>query len=85
MRQTLLAPPGISAAILIGIKEGLLPETYRRYAEKCWKTLPDYLTPDGFLKGVSQDNRGGVALQEGDYRVIAQMGMGMMAQLYSYI
>lgn len=76
---------GISAAILIGIKEGLLPETYRRYAEKCWKTLPDYLTPDGFLKGVSQDNRGGVALQEGDYRVIAQMGMGMMAQLYSYI
>ena len=76
---------GISAAILIGIREGVLPETYRRYAEKCWKALPGYLTPDGLLKGVSQDNRGGVALQQGDYRVIAQMGMGMMAQLYAEI
>lgn len=76
---------GISAAILIGIREGLLPKTYRKYAEKCWKTLPDYLTPDGLLKGVSQDNRGGVPLQQGDYRVIAQMGMGMMAQLYAEI
>ena len=76
---------GISAAILIGIREGLLPKTYRQYAEKCWKALPDYLTPDGLLKGVSQDNRGGVPLQQGDYRVIAQMGMGMMAQLYAEI
>ena len=76
---------GISTAILIGIREGLLPKTYRRYAEKCWKALSDYLTPDGLLKGVSQDNRGGVPLQRGDYRVIAQMGMGMMAQLYAEI
>jgi rhamnogalacturonyl hydrolase YesR len=74
---------GISAAILVGINNKILPESYRMYAEKCWNALPDYLTPDGFLKSVSQDNRGGTALQESDYRVIAQMGMGMMAQLYS--
>ncbi|PZX46336.1 glycoside hydrolase family 88 protein [Algoriphagus chordae] len=74
---------GISAAILIGVREGFLPESYRKYAEKCWKELPNFLTPDGLLLGVSQDNRGGLALQEGNYRVIAQMGMGLMAQLYA--
>ncbi len=76
---------GISAAIMIGIKEGLLSESYRQYAEKSWSALQDYITPDGFLKGVSQDNRGGMKLQQGDYRVIAQMGMGLMAQLYAEI
>ncbi|MBD0777798.1 glycoside hydrolase family 88 protein [Maribacter sp. ANRC-HE7] len=74
---------GISAAILIGVKEGFLPTTYRQHAEKCWTALQNYLTPDGLLKEVSQDNRGGLQLQQGNYRVIAQMGMGLMAQLYA--
>ena len=76
---------GISTAILIGIREGFLPKSYRQYAEKCWTALPDFLTPDGLLTGVSQDNRGGMKLQQSDYRVIAQMGMGLMAQLYAEI
>lgn len=74
---------GICAAILTGINNGYLPETYRPGTEKCWAALQNYLTPDGFLKGVAQDNRGGIELQRSDYRVIAQMGMGMMAQLYA--
>ncbi len=74
---------GISAAILIGIKNEFLPPNYRIHAVKCWEALQNYITPDGFLKGVAQDNRGGIALQESDYRVIAQMGMGLMAQLYA--
>jgi rhamnogalacturonyl hydrolase YesR len=74
---------GISAAILTGIQDGILPESYREATEKCWKGLQKYITPDGFLKGVAQDNRGGIELQQSDYRVIAQMGMGMMAQLYA--
>ncbi len=74
---------GISAAIMTGINNGLLPESYRAHAERCWTALQDYLTPDGFLKSVSQDNRGGEALQASNYRVIAQMGMGLMAQLYA--
>ncbi|MCK0146489.1 glycoside hydrolase family 88 protein [Arenibacter sp. F26102] len=74
---------GISAAILIGVKEGFLPISYGQYAEKCWTALQNYLTPDGLLKEVSQDNRGGLQLQQGNYRVIAQMGMGLMAQLYA--
>lgn len=76
---------GIAAAILTGINEGFLPESYRKPAIKCWEALPAYLTPDGFLQGVAQDNRGGIALQQSDYRVIAQMGMGLMAQLYAAI
>jgi len=74
---------GISAAILTGIRIGFLPEAYRAHAERCWNSLQNYITPDGLLKGVAQDNRGGIALQESDYRVIAQMGMGLMAQLYA--
>lgn len=74
---------GISAAILTGINNGFLPEDYRENAEKCWRGLQNYITPDGFLKGVAQDNRGGIELQESDYRVIAQMGMGLLAQLYA--
>ena len=74
---------GIAAAILTGIEMGILPKHYKTQAKKCWNGLQDYITPDGFLKGVAQDNRGGVKLQMSDYRVIAQMGMGMMAQLYA--
>lgn len=74
---------GISAAILTGIQDGILPESYREATENCWKGLQKYIAPDGFLKGAAQDNRGGIELQQGDYRVIAQMGMGMMAQLYA--
>ncbi len=74
---------GICATIMTGINNGLLPESYRSHAEKCWTALQHYLTPDGFLKSVSQDNRGGEELQASDYRVIAQMGMGLMAQLYA--
>lgn len=74
---------GIAAAILAGIKLGLVPDSYRVHAEKCWDELQNYISPDGFLRGVAQDNRAGEKLQESDYRVIAQMGMGLMAQLYA--
>lgn len=74
---------GISAAILTGIRLGILSESHAAKADACYQRLLAYLTPDGFLKGVAQDNRGGEGLQRSDYRVIAQMGMGMLAQLYA--
>jgi hypothetical protein len=43
--------------------------------------LKGSLTADGFLAGVSPSNKGGAAIQRSDYRVIYQMGMGLMAQL----
>ncbi len=74
---------GICAAVATGIKDGFLPVSYQVKLDKCWNALQNFITPDGFLKGVAQDNRGGEKLQESDYRVIAQMGMGLMAQFYA--
>jgi rhamnogalacturonyl hydrolase YesR len=75
------ASAGISAAIVWGVQLGLLPGSHRRAAQTTYKSLQDYLTPDGFLTQVSQINRGGETLQESGYRVISQFGMGLMGQL----
>lgn len=72
---------GIAAALALGAKSGLLDEAYQILAAQTFDSLQTYLTPDGFLTGVAQSNRGGEELQRGDYRVISQMGMGLMGQL----
>ena len=72
---------GIAAALAIGAQEGWLDATARTAAVKTLAGLKPHLTPDGFLGGVSQANKGGEGLQRGTYRVIYQMGMGLMAQL----
>ncbi len=72
---------GIAAALALAVKNGLLPEEYLQVSKKTLHGLEAHLTPDGFLTGVAQSNRGGQALQQSDYRVISQMGMGLMAQL----
>lgn len=72
---------GIAAALAIAVRNGLLPEEYLKVSEKTFRGLEKFLTPDGFLTGVAQSNRGGQDLQESEYRVISQMGMGLMAQL----
>lgn len=72
---------GIAAALAIAVKNGLLPDEYLEVSRKTFAGLEAYLTPDGLLTGVAQSNRGGQALQQSDYRVISQMGMGLVAQL----
>jgi unsaturated rhamnogalacturonyl hydrolase len=73
---------GIAAAFARGANAGLLPaDTFIPAAIRCWNALPAHLTPDGFLDGVAQSNRGGDPLQRGPYRVLAPMGMGLMGQL----
>jgi len=72
---------GIAAALAMGVRDGLLPETLMDSARKADAGLQKYLTPDGFLTGVAQSNKGGEGLQRGEYRVIFQMGMGLYAQL----
>ena len=74
---------GIATAIALGVNCGILPQSYLSASKKTANALLTYLTPDGYLSGVAQDNRGGEELQKGNYRVIAQMGMGLMAQLYA--
>ncbi|MFZ5833325.1 MAG: glycoside hydrolase family 88 protein [Planctomycetota bacterium] len=72
---------GIAAALALGVKHGWLSDTARAAAARCLAGLKRHLTPDGFLGGASQSNKGGQGLQRSDYRVIYQMGMGLMAQL----
>lgn len=72
---------GIAAALAIGARDKLLPGSFRRAAMKAKRGLIPHLTPDGFLSGVAQANKGGAALQRSDYRVNAQFAMGLMAQL----
>jgi hypothetical protein len=74
---------GIAAAMAIGVRSGLLPEYLMAPARKAEEALAAYLTPDGLLSGVAQHNAGGEALQTGGYRVISQMGMGLLAQLHA--
>jgi len=72
---------GIAAAFAIGAREGWLDPSMKQAAAKTLAGLMPHLTADGFLGGVSQANKGGEGLQRGNYRVIYQMGMGLMAQL----
>lgn len=72
---------GIAAALAIGAQQGWLDVSARTAAAKTLTGLQPHLTPDGFLGGVSQANKGGEGLQRGSYRVIYQIGMGLMAQL----
>ena len=72
---------GIAAALAIGAQRGWLEANARTAAAKTLAGLKQHLTPDGFLGGVSQANKSNEDLQRGTYRVIYQMGMGLMAQL----
>ncbi len=75
------ATAGIAAAIALGVKAGMLDKSLLVRAQKAYPALLSRLTPDGFLTGVAQLNRGGEHLQANGYRVMAQYGMGLMAQL----
>lgn len=72
---------GIAAALSLGARRGFLPSSARDAALRCVDGLETYLTPDGFLGGMAQFNKGGEALQRNPYRVMAPMAMGLAAQL----
>lgn len=76
---------GIAAAMAIGWRHGLLPDTMEEAAKRTYAGLLAYLTPDGLLGGVAQSNRNGEALQRSGYRVLSQMAMGLMGQLAAAI
>ncbi len=72
---------GIAAALAIGSTRGYLPSSVRVTSQRCLSALLEHLTPDGFLSGAAQANKGGIELQENGYRVISQYASGLMAQL----
>lgn len=76
---------GIAAALALGAGYGLLERHHYDAATKTFESIQSYLTPDGILSGVTQHNAGGIELQTCGYRVMSQMGMGLLAQLYAAI
>jgi unsaturated rhamnogalacturonyl hydrolase len=75
------ATAGIGLAFAWGVKTGLLDQEYLQKAKNANESLQPFYTPDGFLSGVAQINRGGETLQAGNYRVISQFGLGLAMQL----
>lgn len=76
---------GIATALAVGARLGVLPRVAGDAARRALAGMRPHLTPDGLLGGVAQSNRGGEELQRSDYRVLAQMGMGLVAQLIAEI
>ncbi|WP_138993199.1 glycoside hydrolase family 88 protein [Larkinella sp. C7] len=74
------ATAGIAAALALATQYGWMPSETFKTLEITKKALFQYLTPDGFLTGACQSNRGGVELQRSGYRVISQYAAGLMAQ-----
>lgn len=72
---------GIATALAIGARMGWLLAEASMAARRTEAGLESFLTPDGFLGGMAQFNKGGEALQRSDYRVMAPMAMGLAAQL----
>ncbi len=76
---------GIAAAMAMGTARNYLPATFKLSSKRTLDGLLKYVTPDGFLSGVAQANKGGIALQENGYRVISQYASGLMAQLIAAV
>lgn len=72
---------GIAAALTYGVQKGLLPQTVLKAAVNARKGLIPFFTPDGYLTGTAQGNKGGDALQRGGFRVISPYTLGFLAHL----
>jgi unsaturated rhamnogalacturonyl hydrolase len=71
----------IAASLAIGVQLGILGDSSLAASKRVRSALTPYLTEDGFLHGVAQNNKAGEALQRSGYRVLSQMGTGLAAQL----
>lgn len=72
---------GIATALMYGFQHGLLSEKHKTAAIKAQIGLLSYLTPDGYLTGTAQVNKGGDALQKNGFRVISPYTLGFFAHL----
>jgi rhamnogalacturonyl hydrolase YesR len=72
---------GLATALALAVRYNFLDPQALAHARQAFQSISRHLTPDGFLGGVAQANKGGEALQTANYRVISQFGMGLFAQL----
>jgi len=74
---------GIAAALAVGHRLAIAPHGALAAARLTHEMLLDRLTDDGLLDGATQANKDGERLQRRDYRVVSQMGTGLLAQLHA--
>ncbi len=74
---------GLAAGLAIAARAGLLADEAADAATRALAALDLHVTPDGFLAGCAQLNRGGDALQRSGYRVVGQFAMGLYAQAHA--
>jgi unsaturated rhamnogalacturonyl hydrolase len=72
---------GIAAALHYGYRNNLLPKNASEAARRAYRGLTGYFTPDGYLTGTAQVNKGGDALQLGGFRVMSPYTLGFLAHL----
>jgi len=79
------ATAGIAASFAWGYNIGLLDREFLDASILAYNGLMNYISEDGFLREISQINRGGEDLQKNGYRVMSQFGLGLLGQLYAAI
>ena len=72
---------GIAAALARGVISGVLAAEILDNAQVTWRGLHAHLCMGGLIYYNAHSNRGGEALQRGDYRVLTLLGTGLMGQL----
>ncbi|CAH1217681.1 hypothetical protein PAECIP111891_04619 [Paenibacillus allorhizoplanae] len=71
----------IATALAIGVQLGILDRNILSICDSARGSLAKYVTSDGILHGVTQNNKAGEELQRNGYRILSQMGTGLAAQL----
>ncbi len=72
---------GLAAALNYGFQKALLPDKARQASLRAQAGLTAYLTPDGYLTGSAQVNKGGDSLQRNGFRIISPYTLGFLAHL----
>lgn len=72
---------GIAAALMQGLKLGLLGAEAKDSAERCWAGLGNYLENDGWLGSVAPNNKRGENEQHTFRRTIEPFALGLYGQL----
>ncbi|MCF2446754.1 glycoside hydrolase family 88 protein [Dyadobacter sp. CY345] len=72
---------GIAAALSYGYRNKLLGKNAAEAAKNASMGLLPYMTPDGYLTGTAQVNKGGDDLQKNGFRVISPYTLGFLAHL----
>jgi len=72
---------GVATALAIGVRRGWLGEDAKKSARRALEGVEKQLTAYGFLRGVAEENKGGIAFKRQTQGSMCHWGMGLYAQL----